>query len=223
LSNHERGFTVNHCGALFVVHKNLVGNNNSNKNKISNLNMNPISAKTGLEEPLLAGDEQEDLVELVDDDEEEEEHQQQQESTRIEFGTSCWDYVCILLLVPGLLWLQFAVAFRTGKAADLTVCSVALTILLFTAASYMYKRCLSDHDFSNRTVAQRQVLLLLPEILMDVILGLVLLGPTSMAFEALLYCTMALAFFVIISTVITLQGECSSYSVDEQEDEEEVL
>jgi hypothetical protein len=114
------------------------------------------------------------------------------------------------------------VAFRTGKAADLTVCSVALTILLFTAASYMYKRCLFDHDFSSRTVAQRQVLLLLPEILMDVILGLVLLGPASMAFEALLYCTMALAFFVIISTAITLQGECSSYSVVEQEDEVEV-
>jgi hypothetical protein len=184
--------------------------------------MNPISAKTGLEEPLLAGDkEQEDLVELVDDEEEEEQQdQQQQETTRIEFGTSCWDYVCIFLLVPGLLWLQFAVAFRTGKAADLTVCSVALTILLFTAASYMYKRCLSDHDFSNRTVAQRQLLLLLPEILMDVILGLVLLGPVSMAFEGLLYCTMALACFVIISTVITLRGECSS-SV-EQEDEEEV-
>jgi hypothetical protein len=184
--------------------------------------MSPISAKTGLEEPLLDG-EQEELVELVDDEEDEaaKDEASSNSDTRIEFGKTCWDYLAIFLVVPGLLWLQFAVAFHTGKAAGLTTCSVALTILLFTAASYMYKCCLSDHDFSRQTLLQRQTLLLLPEILMDLILALVLLGPTSMAFEALLYCTMTLAFFVIISTVITLRKECCSSVLQQDDDKEE--
>jgi hypothetical protein len=200
----------------------------TNTNRCNVDMMNPISAKTGLEEPLLAGaaDEHEELVELVDDDEENEAAAQGDDDESpggdltITFGTSCWDYVCIFLVVPSLLWLQFAVALNSGRAADLTGCSVLLTILLFTTAGYMYKCCLSDHDFSHRTLLAQQALLLLPEILMDVILMLVLLGPASMAFEALLYCTMALAFFVIISTVVTLRKECCYFTEQEKEGKE---
>lgn len=177
--------------------------------------MNTINAKTGLETPLLS-EEQEGLVEIVDDEIDEEEGS----PVLLEFGTSCWDYVCILFVVPGLLLLQFVIAFHSGKPSDLTLSSVLLTIVLFTAASFMYKCCLGDHDFSEQSLVVRQITLLLPEILMDVVLGIVLFGPASSAFEALLYCTMLLAIFVITSTISTLRTECFGEDGDDDHDDE---
>lgn len=166
--------------------------------------MNTVNAETGLEAPLLA-EEQEELVELVDEDED----VLEEGSPMEEFGTTCWDYVCTLVVVPGLLWLQFMVAFRSGRALDLTVSSVILTIALYSSASFMYKCCIADHDFTALSRPLQQAVLLLPEILMDVVLGIVLFGSATTAFEGLLYFTMVLAIFVIVSTISTLRTECS--------------
>lgn len=177
--------------------------------------MSHYVATTGLEAPLIPAEEREELVELVDDEDEE------QQIT--EFFGSCWDYSCLFFIMPTLLLIQFYVAFRVESHTNISQNAVAFTIFLFMAASYMYKTCIQqDHNewMQQRRPSAQQLILLAPEILMDIVLGVVLVSSVAHAFEALLYATMALAIVVILSTGSTLYKEFCAGAAEDDDDEE---
>lgn len=189
--------------------------------------MSSFAAHTGLETPLISAEEREELVELVDIEEDETEDNCIFSSSPEFFGTR-WDYCCLFCIMPSLLFIQFYVAFQVEAPASavLSHSVVAFTVFLFVAASYMYKTCIQQdhlHWMRRRSLAVQQLILLTPEILMDVVLGVVLGSNVVRAFEVLLYATMFLAIVVIIVTGTDLYNEFMCGDDDDDDVEEDAV
>jgi len=167
-----------------------------------------LEVHTGLllEEPLLLPEEREEY---------DEKEEQLEEATHM---FSACDHVCTIIILPSLMVLQFYMAFKMGEIDGLTHLIVLGVIGLFVITSYLYKLCLQDSRLlATNNVCCQQAIMLLPEIIMDIVLGLVLLVSAEIGFEFLLLATLALSSTVIVSTIHILCFERNQ--VEENEDE----
>ena len=140
--------------------------------------------------------------------------------------SSCWDTDpdrISLLVLPLLLCLQFALALH--YSCTTTAWEVSTGICLFVVISFLYKECLKDDDCeedeyeedhnpassssssNHRSLLARlpspmqHVLHLLPEIVVDVVLGLVLFGSVDAGIRALFVSILILSLIVVVSTM----------------------
>jgi hypothetical protein len=106
------------------------------------------------------------------------------------------------LALPALLFLQFGISFyyllpvdaTTGLSWRVVNCS----IIFFVLSAHLFRQSARDCNLTNSAV------LLLPEILMDIILGLVLFDKVVVALLFMLVSILALAVFVVLSSVRAL-------------------
>jgi hypothetical protein len=133
----------------------------------------------------------------------------QDEQTRAGAGdespSSCWFSNCLLaLVVSTLLFCQFGIAFHMFPAkatAGLCWSEVNYSIVLYAIIAALYRQSVKDCDmFMSDTFYS--VTVLLPEILMDTILGLVLFDKVVVAFW-LLQC--GILFLAVASAASKMQ------------------
>jgi hypothetical protein len=117
---------------------------------------------------------------------------------------TCWDHLCLLVILPMLLILQFTMGSHDNDslANNIDLHSVYGIIVLFVITAYLYRSSLNDVSVSNPYLLQ--ILVLMPEILMDVILAIVLWKDAATAFLVLLLITLLLSGFVIVTTLSVL-------------------
>lgn len=116
-----------------------------------------------------------------------------QEDEEIEF--SRFDNFISMILLPGLLFAQFYLAFGAHvKGCELlNLTQVGWVICVFVVSATLFRRvCIEQkiHSFA---------ILLLPEVCMDFVLGLVLFHKVEAAFLTMLYCKLAFSLVVIFS------------------------
>ena len=130
-------------------------------------------------------------------------------SSSSNLNCSWWDHVCLLMVLPLLLCLQFCMALRYSSDVNNTLSArdVGFAIVIFVGVSYLYKQCL--HANPHKSFAYAPLILLLPEIMVDVVLGTVLFVSVDMGWTLLLWCALGLSMFVIASTLWYLCGETS--------------
>jgi hypothetical protein len=118
-----------------------------------------------------------------------------------------FDCFVIWAILPVLLWVDFSMALvihdkdnddASSVAPAINVRLVQVSILLFIVASYMYRKTIQDWRVSHA------VLVLMPEILMDLVLLLILFGHLMTAFRSLLCSIFGLSMFVLIYNVRVL-------------------
>jgi hypothetical protein len=132
---------------------------------------------------------------------------------------------CVIWIVlPALLYLQFGMAFCLSPVEATTGLSwsvVNYSIVLFVVTTFLFRQSARDCDLTGTAV------LLLPEILMDIILGLVLFDKVVAAFLFMLVSMLVLAVFVVLSSVhvliVTSSPTCAlTYSMEQGGDELDV-
>jgi hypothetical protein len=126
----------------------------------------------------------------------------------------------VLIVLPALLFIQFGMAFtdtRVQGTTGLQWSVVNSNIIMFVITAALYRQAVQDFQMTCSIA-----LLLLPEILMDAVLGLVLCGQVLPAFLLLLCSMLCLACFVVANSIRVLVVEklCDEESVpDELHDE----
>lgn len=131
------------------------------------------------------------------------------------FGTL--DKVILWIILPGLLVAQFYMAFHLqdpSRTSSLDLLTVNLCIGLFVATCTFYRYACHEAGITHCFI------LLLPELLMDVILGLVLFREAVWGFMALNLGMMALSAFVIVHD---LQRLCAARNSTTKDDDITVL
>jgi hypothetical protein len=100
-------------------------------------------------------------------------------------------------LLPCLLFIQFGMPFyiHDKATASLSWSLVNFVILLYVAAVWIYRQACIDSNIGSI------VMLLLPELLMDIVLALILFNRVVLALAALLASTMLLSTFVIFTMI----------------------
>ena len=109
-----------------------------------------------------------------------------------------WTEILILwIILPLLLFVQFGLAFYSDPEGCLGLrwSIVSLSIVLYTITAWLYRQACRDCQLSQSLV------LLLPEVCMDVVLGLILFDRIVPAFFVLLFGMLFLALFVVVSSV----------------------
>jgi hypothetical protein len=119
-----------------------------------------------------------------------------------------YDLFVLWLVLPTLLFLQFGIAFWFHDGVSTTThhlywYTVNWSIVLFVVASYLFRRTLQDHRH-ERNIAVDTLLFLLPEIIMDVLLGMVLFGLVEVAFLTMVASTVGLSLYVVVQSLYTL-------------------
>jgi len=139
---------------------------------------------------------------------------------------SFWDRLCLFVILPTLLGLQFAIAlpYSTHSSSKRNAgLEVAIAIGLFVLISYMYKQCLQD-DSCLRLVARLPATLqafghLVPEILVDLVLGVVLAVSVDAGLTALLASTLLLSLAVVaVSLHQLLQGASRTTAANDDDE-----
>jgi hypothetical protein len=122
----------------------------------------------------------------------------------------CDNFVALVVL-PALLFLSFGEAFYTSSVdADtgLRWSVVNYSIVMFVVIATLYRQALHECKITF------SVALLLPEILMDIVLGLVLCGQVVPAFLLLTSSILCLAIFVVASSIGVLVLAKASTMID---------
>jgi len=185
-----------------------------------------LQVRTGLEEPLL-----QQQTTTQHDDEDDNHPSEHHLATSAGCSYFLWDRVCLLLILPSLLCLQFAMALQYNalddKQEQRSTCStfdVGTAICLFVVTSYLYKQCLNDSEQQADSSHWPAVFHLLPEILVDIVLGMVLLVSVDAALTTLLWATLIMSLAVISSTARHLWNGVAHVLVkDEDNDDEKTL
>jgi hypothetical protein len=167
--------------------------------------------------------------------------QQQQELEPIVLF-SLWDYLCLVIILPILLGVQFRMALRISRSTAATTSTGSMhwlvvdkalplwiVIALYVISALLYKICLQDlyrlrqrnknekqnHDSTELqepacwwafvwTSCLQQLVLLLPEVLMDVVLGVVWCVSAEAAAVVLVWATILLSGLVVVGSAHTL-------------------
>jgi hypothetical protein len=146
------------------------------------------------------------LTIVYDDSEEEEEDENDEQSP------SAWwfDNCVVWVVLPALLFLQFGMCFymtSVEATAGLRWSVVNYSIVLFVITAILYRQSAKDCKLTNSAA------ILLPEILMDIILGLVLFDKVVAAFLFMLGSMLCLSLFVVLSSIriliVTKDDECA--------------
>lgn len=113
--------------------------------------------------------------------------------------------------LPTLLFSQFGMAFmmHDESTATLSWTIVNLSIILWVVTTWLFRHACNDSKIKTIFI------LLMPEILMDVVLGLVLFNRVALGFMVLLVSMLCLSSFVVVSTAAFLYFG----KRDEQEEE----
>lgn len=126
---------------------------------------------------------------------------------------SLFDRVVVWIILPALLFLQFGMAFYMSNVEAVTGLHwsvVNYSIVLFVITAVLYRQAVVDCKWTSSFV------ILLPEILMDVILGMVLFDKIVMAFLFMLISMLGLAMFVVVCSIRILVA--SSMDKDDDDD-----
>jgi hypothetical protein len=114
---------------------------------------------------------------------------------------SWFDHVVVWIILPALLFLQFGMAFYMSNVEAVTGLRwsvVNYSIVLFVVTAVLYRQAAVDCKWTSSFI------ILLPEILMDVILGMVLFDKIVMAFLFMLISMLCLAMFVVVCSIRVL-------------------
>lgn len=151
-----------------------------------------------------------------DEDEEEEEDEVLEEDGDDE--SSCTESFIMWVILPTLLFSQFGMAFlmHDERTATMSWTIVNLSIALFVITSWLYRHACKDANIT--TVA----IVLLPEIVMDVVLGLVLFNQVALGFMVLLVNMLFLSTFVVIASASFLYCGRKANAVSDKETREEM-
>jgi hypothetical protein len=109
--------------------------------------------------------------------------------------------VVVWIILPALLFLQFGMAFYMSNVEAVTGLRwsvVNYSIVLFVVTAVIYRQAAVDCKWTSSFI------ILLPEILMDVILGMVLFDKIVMAFLFMLLSMLGLAMFVVVCSIRVL-------------------
>jgi hypothetical protein len=128
-----------------------------------------------------------------------------------------FDSFLSLVVPPALLFLQFGMAFfhTSGVDADMKFrwYMANYSIVMFVVIAALYRQTIQDFEISC-LVAR-----LLPEILMDIVLGLVLYDQVVPAFLFLLSSMLCMAIFVVagiirvfVVAIASTKGDCDEVS-----------
>lgn len=154
-----------------------------------------------MEEPLLETavihNASDDYVEAMTRSNDEQDHQPA--------AITWFDYIIIWIILPVLLLFDFSLALfiQPGDGTDentLNIRMVQLSIALFIVASYMYRRTLQEAQ------ELRALFVLMPEIAIDVVLLMILLGQLMLAFQTLLCSIGGLSVVVMAYNVRSICG-----------------
>lgn len=117
-----------------------------------------------------------------------------------ESSFSWCDIIMAWIILPTLLFIQFYLAFRADSydTQSLSQPSVYSSILLFVITSCLFRHTCADQKIKST------VILVLPEIVMDVVLLLILVSKTEEAYLTLLLSMFLLSLYVCISCVKAL-------------------
>jgi hypothetical protein len=109
-------------------------------------------------------------------------------------------FCCWLTVLPALLLSQFGMVFwlHDERTAHLSRTIFNLSIGLFVVTAWLYRHACADARVESLLI------LLLPEILMDVVLGLVLFNQVALGYMVLLGSMLTLSTFVVGSTTMVL-------------------
>lgn len=122
----------------------------------------------------------------------------EEEEDEDEATVTCRDTTILLLLFPLLLMAQFGLIFSNpmlDSSLGVSWSTVNYVIVLFAITSWLYRHTLADLKVSNL------LLLVMPEIFLNVVLGLVLWGNAAMGFTGLLSCLFVFGLFVTLSSL----------------------
>jgi len=161
--------------------------------------LDPLEVCTGLvlEDPLLQPE---------NDDEDE---QGDEDAPTLSSGCG---FGCMLLILPFLMLLQFNMSLQVSNTSGLSEQMVLGVIGIFVVASFTHKMFLLNENtpwlLPPNSLYCHHFLMLLPEIIIDIILGLVLVFPVEIGFEALLLATLALSSVVFVKTIRILLCPC---------------
>jgi hypothetical protein len=131
---------------------------------------------------------------------------------------SWFDHVVVWIILPALLFLQFGMAFYMSNVEAVTGLRwsvVNYSIVLFVVTAVLYRQAAVDCKWTSSFI------ILLPEILMDVILGMVLFDKIVMAFLFMLLSMLGLAMFVVVCSIRVLVVLSMEDKEDDEEDVEE--
>jgi hypothetical protein len=122
----------------------------------------------------------------------------------------------VLIILPALLFLQFGMAFSDSPVEGTTGLQwsvVNSNIVMFVITAGLYRQAVQDFQMTCSVA-----LLLLPEILMDAVLGLVLFGQVVPAFLLLISSMLCLAIFVVANSirVLVCEKECDEEPVHDE-------
>jgi len=113
-----------------------------------------------------------------------EETQQEDEQPESTWGT--WTENCLLAILPTLLFIQFGVAYLTETPPQIHWAIVGFGIMCFIATAVVFRKAFSEPE---------SLIALIPEVLIDVILGLILFEKTELA-AMIMFCSVAGMGFV---------------------------
>jgi len=138
------------------------------------------------------------------------------ESSR--FEPSCWDHCILWIVLPILLFVQFGIAYWFDRNQRLPWGVVNASICLFVVASYLFRRTLTDRASVPFLQHERSMMaFLIPEVIMDVLLLLVLLGSVEWAFFCMVGSTVLLSLYVVVQSLCTLYE--SVFESEEEDDD----
>lgn len=132
-----------------------------------------------------------------DDDDE---NQEEQEFSWAECGESC-----LLAILPCLLFVQFGVAYLSENPPQIHWAVINTGIVCFIASAVIFRRTFCDPE---------SLVALIPEVLIDIILGLILFEKTEIA--------AAVMFGSIIGMGVVSILQHANADVEEQVHEEEI-
>jgi hypothetical protein len=133
---------------------------------------------------------------LPGDDEPEDDDDDEENS----FFCCCNEDMIMWIVLPALLLSQFGMAFwmHDERTGHLSWTIVNLSIGLFGVTAWLYRHACADAR------VETILILLLPEILMDVVLGLVRFNQVALGYMVLLGSMLTLSTFVVGSTTMVL-------------------
>lgn len=105
---------------------------------------------------------------------------------------------CLLAILPCLLFIQFGVAYLSDAPPQMHWMIVNLGIMCFIATSLIFRRAFSEPE---------SLVALVPEVLIDVILGLILFEKTELAAIIMFGSILGMGFVAVFKLAFTKNEE----------------
>lgn len=124
------------------------------------------------------------------------EPKQVEEDKSDEFSWASCGESCLLAILPCLLFIQFGVAYLTETPPQLHWMVVNLGIVAFIVTALFFRRAFSEPE---------SLVALIPEVLIDIILGLILFEKTDIAAMIMFVSIFGMGFVAVFKITSTTQ------------------